>query len=91
MFKKARRANVDTAASGATMLKRKNALMTELGLSAEEEEAAMEVAGPGATIRPRRLAATFRVVLEGHGADGTLFPVSQRGSVALDSLEIVPL
>ncbi len=43
MFKKARKANVDAAALGATMLKRKQALMTELGLSAEEEEAAMEV------------------------------------------------
>jgi hypothetical protein len=43
MFKKAKKANVDTAALGATMLKRKQALMTELGLSAEEEEAAMEV------------------------------------------------
>ena len=43
MFKKAKKANVDTAALGATMLKRKQALMTELGLSAEEEVAEMEV------------------------------------------------
>lgn len=33
----------------------------------------------------------FCGVLEGHGADGASPPVSQRGSVALDSLEVVPL
>lgn len=42
LFKKAKKANNDTAALGATMLKRKEALMTELGLSTEEEEEAVE-------------------------------------------------
>ena len=42
MFKRAKKAKVDTAALGATMLKRKRALMTELGLSTEKEEETVE-------------------------------------------------
>jgi hemerythrin superfamily protein len=38
MFPKARKAKVDTEALGATMLKRKNALITELGPSEAEDE-----------------------------------------------------
>jgi len=38
MFPKAKRAKVDTEALGETMLKRKTALMTELGLSDEEDD-----------------------------------------------------
>jgi hemerythrin superfamily protein len=38
MFPKAKKAKVDTEALGATMLNRKEALMTELGLSDEEDE-----------------------------------------------------
>lgn len=38
MFKKARKADLDTTALGAKMLKRKQALMTEFGASTEDEE-----------------------------------------------------
>jgi hypothetical protein len=38
MFPKARKAKVDTEALGATMLKRKNALITELGPREAEDE-----------------------------------------------------
>ena len=49
MFPKAKKAKVDTEALGATMLKRKMALMEKMGLSAEEE-----VSDEGA--EPRRTA-----------------------------------
>jgi hemerythrin superfamily protein len=38
MFKKAKKADLDTTALGAKMLKRKQALMTEFGVSTEDEE-----------------------------------------------------
>jgi hemerythrin superfamily protein len=38
MFKKAKKADLDTNALGAKMLKRKQALMTEFGVSTEDEE-----------------------------------------------------
>jgi hemerythrin superfamily protein len=46
MFPKARKAKVDTEALGARMLKRRMALMQEMGMSDEEEESDAEEAKP---------------------------------------------
>jgi hemerythrin superfamily protein len=47
MFPKAKKAKVDTEALGATMLKRKLALMGEMGMNADEDDSGDEALKPG--------------------------------------------
>jgi hemerythrin superfamily protein len=57
MFPKAKRAKLDTEALGATMLKRKRALMDKMGLGADEdnsEDEAKTAGPPGWTLRFRQ-------------------------------------
>jgi hypothetical protein len=51
MFPKAKKAKVDTEALGATMLKRKAALMETMGMVADEEENERDVKRSGAAKR----------------------------------------